>query len=313
MPNLTLVQPNRVTNARYDFTALQKNIIYYIYEALQYHLTKEKQVNKDLFSNFIVSVPVTALAGKKNNAKVIDAAKDLMTKPFQYDYERDSKKYTVATVLVHTAKHEHGTNTVELTVPFEALSLLLYIGEGFTVFQKTIAISLKLKYSKRLYELCCRWKDKGGFNMDLTELKQMLCIEKQYSMVSMLKKFVLDSAKKELKESADVWFEYELRKVKSRSFNWIYFTIFANDLKDKNAEKGIYPNVYNYLLVTFPNTFSDKAVKITDQLSDKQKLSAAWGKFRPLYEKYQQNKIETKHLMNLTKKILREDFQINTD
>ncbi|MDO8886195.1 hypothetical protein, partial [Candidatus Oleimmundimicrobium sp.] len=63
MESIALVQPNRVTNARYDFTALQKNIIYKIYESLQNHLTKEKQIDKDLFNNFVVSVPVSFLAG----------------------------------------------------------------------------------------------------------------------------------------------------------------------------------------------------------------------------------------------------------
>jgi plasmid replication initiation protein len=311
MESIALVQPNRVTNARYDFTALQKNIIYKIYESLQNHLTKEKQLNQDLFRNFVVSVPVSFLAGNKNHTKVIDAAKDLMTKPFQFDYDKDNKKYTVATVLVHTAKHQHGSDTVELTVPFDALSFLLYIGSGFTIYQMPIALSLKSKHSKRIYELCCRWKDKGGFNMSLQELRQMLCLEKEYEEISMFRKQVLDKAKKELKVSSDVWFEYDIKKIKSRSFNWVYFSIFANDIKQQNAEKGVYPHVYNFFLISFPAIINDKALRIADLLADQNRLGEAWEKFRPIIEKYNSNKLDAKHLVNLTKKILREDFGIN--
>jgi hypothetical protein len=84
-------------------------------------------------------------------------------------------------------------------------------------------------------------------------------------------------------------------------------------LKQKNAEKGVYPNVYNYLLLTFPPIISDKALVVADKLADMQQLGAAWDKFRPLYEKYASNEMDAKHIMNTTKLILREDFNINAD
>ena len=313
MNQLSIIQPNEITNARYDFTALQKNIIYMIYKELQGHMTKERLLNQDLFNNFMVSVPVASLAGENNHSKVIGAAKGLMKNPFEYNYERDKRKYTVATVLVHTAKHEHGTDTVDLTIPFEALSMLLYIGKGFTLYQLPIALTLKSKHSKRMYELCCRWKDKGGFGMELLELRQMLMVEKQYKNINMFRDRVLRVAQKELKESADVWFEFEMQKVKSRSFNFVYFSIFHNDLKAKNADKGVYPSVYNFLTLTFSPIVNDKAMRIADQLADKILLQAAWKKFRPMSEAYNKNSMDGKHLMNTTRKILREDFHINVD
>lgn len=310
MSNLAIIQPNEMTNAKYDFTALQKNIVYTIYGELQRYMTKESEINKDLFDNFVVSVPVDAFAGEKNHTKVIDAVKDLMTKPLEYQYSREKRKYTVATVLVHTATHEHGSKTVDLTIPVAALSLLLYIGKGFTQYQMPIALALKSKHSKRIYELCCRWKDKGGFNMELDEFKQMLGVEKQYRNINMLRDRVLAVAKEELKEGADVWFEFELKKIKSRSFNWVYFTIFANDLKQKTSDRGTYPSVYNFLLISFPNMFSDKALRIADQLYDQGKIALAWSKFRPIYEN---KELDSKHIENITKKILREDFKIKVD
>ena len=203
MKELSIIQPNSVTNARYDFTPLQKNIVYFILKELQILMSKDKAINQDLFSNFIVSIPVASLAGEKNHSKVIDAAKALMKQPMEYNYSQDEKMYTVATVLVHTAKHKHGSETVELYVPFDALSLLLYIGKGFTLYQLPIALGLKSKHSKRLYEFCCRWKDKGGYSMSVQELRQMLMIETKYKDINLLRKYVLDVARNELKHSAD--------------------------------------------------------------------------------------------------------------
>ena len=124
MNQISIIQPNSVTSARYDFTPLQKNIVYMILKELQKHMSKDQAINQDLFNNFVVSIPVAALAGEKNHSKVIEAAKGLMKQPMEYNYSRDDENYTVATVLVHTAKHKHGSETVELYVPFDALSLL---------------------------------------------------------------------------------------------------------------------------------------------------------------------------------------------
>jgi hypothetical protein len=57
--------------------------------------------------------------------------------------------------------------------------------------------------------------------------------------------------------------------------------------------------------------FNDYAMRITDQLTGKSQLSNAWAKFRPIYEKYVNNEMDPKHLVNTTRKILREDFGIN--
>ena len=310
---MPVIQPNSVTSARYDFTPLQKNIVYMIIKELQRHMSKEKYINQDLFRNFVVSVPITPLAGENNHAKVIEAAKELMQKPMEYSYSRNNRNYTVATVIIHTAKHEHGSDTVELYVPLSALSLLLYIGKGFTIYQLPIALSLKSKYSKRFYEFCCRWKDRGGYSMSVQELRQMLKLENKYRDIKALKDRVLDVAKKELKQSADVWFDYKMEKVKSRSFNYIYFTIEHNDLKAKNASKGIYPKVYNYLTIPFPPIINDRAMRIADKLADNDQLIKAWGIFKPILGKYQRGEMDAKFVLNLTKKILAKDFSIKTD
>lgn len=308
-----MIQPNKITNARYDFSPLQKNIVYMILEQLQKHMTKDQALSQDLFNNFVVSVPVAVLAGAKNHSKVIAAAKGLIRQPMTYSYKQGKKSYDVVTTLVHTAKHEHGTDTVELYVPFEALTLLLHIGKGFTLYQMPIAMGLRSKHSKRMYELCCRWKDKGGFSIELLELRQMLRLENKYKHVNLFRERVLDVAKNELKQSADVWFDYDMQKVKSRSFNYVYFTINHNDLKAKNADKGVYPNVYNFLAIVYPPIIDDKAMRITDKLAEMQQLAAAWKKFRPVLDRFKEGDMNAKHLVNLTKKMLTEDFSVKTN
>jgi len=314
------IQPNQVTFARYNYTALQKNLIYDALEVFQEYMTATNPMDKEICrkDTFIVSIKIDKHVKDNNYTKLMDAARGLMKNSFNYEYEekiegKPTKKHVGTTVLVADVSHVIGSHTIELMFVNKMVGVLLYIGAGFTPFQKTIAISLKSKHAKRLYEICCSWKDKGGFNMPLAEFREKMHLEKEYTKISMFKEKVLDVAKEELKTSADVWFEYNIEKIKSRSYNWIYFSIFSNDPKQRNAEKGVYPHVYNFLTMTFPSMFSDKAMRITDELESKELLGRAWAKFRPVYEKYTRKELETKHVINLTKMILTDDFLIKVD
>ena len=136
-----VVQPNEITNAKYDLSALQKNIVYEMLFHLKQHMDKDKVLNKDLFDNLIVTLNINKLTDSKNYAPVWKAAKDLMGKVFEYKYSRKDGKYICAVTLITSAKHKHGTNTVDLKINVDALPILLHIGAGFTTYQKTVAIS----------------------------------------------------------------------------------------------------------------------------------------------------------------------------
>jgi len=307
--SLSIIQPNRITNARYEWTAMQKNIVYSIIEALQEEMSFQPLLF-DRGREYVLDLEKITDAANYNYVQ--KEAEEMMKRPIHYDWKGENGKMNdTTTVIIASVTRERGARFIRVEIPKMTLPVLLYVGAGgFTVMQKTIAISLKSKHSKRMYELCCRWKDKGGFNMSLLEFRQMMCLENQYKDINRFKDQVLDVAKKELKESADTWFEYDLKKIKSRSFNWIYFAVFQNDLRLKNAEKGLYPPVYNFLMISFPSMFNDFAKNIADQLTEKSQLSNAWAKFRPIYEKYVNNEMDPKHLVNTTRKILREDFGI---
>ena len=51
---LTVIQPNAVTNARYDYTQMQKDFMYHYIEAMNKHMTKEKVLQKDIFGGLAI-------------------------------------------------------------------------------------------------------------------------------------------------------------------------------------------------------------------------------------------------------------------
>ena len=308
---IKMVQPNQITNARYDFTAVQKNILYEILGKVQKHMSKETLLNRDLFNNFIVSIDVDTLVHGKNYKIIWDAAENMQKMAFKFDYERADGKYRRSAVLVTTCDHKYGSRTVELTINPDAVPVLLFIGEGYTRFQKTIAISLKSVYSKRMYELCNRWKDKAGFIMSLKEFKQTLGIEYKYKKISALKKYVLDTAQKELKQNADTWFDYDLKKVDSRSFNMLHFKVYHQEKTiGGNNHLGLYSKVVGFISFTYPLAKDGTAAHITDQILDSGNLDILERRLQKLFNEYNAGEKEAKDVVRLTKHILKNDYNI---
>ena len=131
------IQPNDITEAKYEFSALQKNIIYEVIGELQHLMTKDMLEIGDLsIEDLNISVSVSKLAGSNNHRKVIDQAKELMRKIFEYDYNKDDKKHLKVTTLFHAIDHQYYSDTVKLQISPGAVPVLLYIGNGFTQVPK---------------------------------------------------------------------------------------------------------------------------------------------------------------------------------
>ena len=143
----------------------------------------------------------------------------------------------------------------------------------------------------------------------------MLHIENKYKKLKDLKICVLDPAKERMKESADVWFEYDLKKVDSRSYNVISFKIYRNSedalkegKKGKQGEK--YSFVWRFLQHSFSANQNDKANVIADQIVSSGHLNTAYDRFVRLDDELTTGKKERLDIIKITKFFLKEDLNI---
>jgi plasmid replication initiation protein len=268
---LSLVQPNKVTNARYQFSEREENILTLMISAIQDHMTDKKHIQTDLFNQPMITIDTNEF-GEKTKAKYWEAALSMRSKTFDFEYTNQNGNIEeVAGVLITTARNEKQTSLIHLVINAWAVPYLVYVGKGvgFTSYNKAIAIALRGEYTKRLYKLCKRWENRGGFSMSLDEFREMLMLENKYSKLKDLKKWVLDKSKERLQENADIYFNYSLAKIGgSRSYNQINFTIHGNNKKLKQGQKtDMYTLVYNMLCISYPNHKSSLAMDITDRLT----------------------------------------------
>lgn len=310
------IQPNSVTNAKYSYTAIQENVVTVIIGAIQKHLTQEKPIQTDLFGQPQITLKSSDIGEGKNKYHVREQLIDLRKKDIEFAYTdpEDQKTRDVNTGLISSIRDIRQTDYIEVGLSVWAIPYLLYWGKGIggTIYRQAMAINIKGIYAKRLYKLCCRWQDQGGFSMYLDELKKIFDIEKKYKASADIKRRVLEPAKKELQKKADLYFEYELNKIKSRSYNHISFKIFSQAAKKpQDNTKYIYQFVYNFICRTYPAYNSDKAMKITEKLAeDSSNLRKAYNKFIRLDDQYAKGEKNKEDVIKLTKYILKNDFSL---
>ena len=311
---IELVQPNRVTNARYDFSAAQENVLTLMIDAIQKHMTKEKPIQTDLFGEPIIVVDTKEL-GANNKSYYWREIDEMRKKDFEFDWVRptDNKHIKTRGSIITTIHNVRETTLIEVTINKWAIPYLLYWGKGVggTIFNKVTALTVKGVYAKRLYKLCKRWEDQGGFSMPLDELRAMLGIEGRYKTIGNLKLRVLDAAAKELKERADVYFSYSLDKVGgSRSYNFIHIAIHANDKNRATGKKSdMYVFVYNMLTLAYPVIKSSAARDIADHISlNNEAFERLYYRLKELKKELDTGEKEVVDVVRLIKYIIKNDY-----
>lgn len=222
----TLVQSNKVTNARYELSLLEKRIIYFLLTAVRNKFVLKKDGDKTLFEDLIVHTTSDILLQKINETnpiRVKNAFKSLRQRSFEWqnDYPIDHPKHEWLEVgFINFSEWETGGN-IHFEVSRKILPFFVELTEKFTAYDSLIAMSLRSKWSQRFYEYCCQWRVAGGFNISIEELRKQLSLDNKYIRYASLKKYVIDVARDELKDlyqkgECDTYFEYsELKKGRS--------------------------------------------------------------------------------------------------
>lgn len=308
-------QPNHVSTARFNYslTVLEKNIIYTIIEELQ------KIMSRDLNQKYInqrITVELKTLEQNRNYSRIKNAIKKLGSKHVEFDVviPKTGKMTGFSTSLISGLRHEYNSELIILNIPEDACRFFCYIGGGFTSFQKTIAISLNSVYSKYLYELCCRWEDRGGYSCSIEELKIYLSITDKYNQIVHLRAKVLEQAKEELKKKADLFFTYSLKKV-GRKYSKISFKIHRNTQGNEEyygvrEEHFIY--VYNFLIRFFPNYDDNKAANYADIISNGGYVEKAYYRFIKLEDQLEARFKTKKDIKNILIKSILPEYGIST-
>ena len=249
-------QANALTKARYDYTELQQDLMFFM-------ISKLTPDNRDAYSLSIMEL--SRLTGKKYNASYLHkATADMGSRVLEVLTEKSYEQIW----MFQRVKYHLGQGIIEFDLTKHIIPYLFDLKENFTSFELAAALRLTSKYAKRIYPLCSQWKDLGETKKyDLQDLKKILGLiddkgkEKLKQLID-LRTNVLDVAVKQINEHTELRISYKLEKV-GRSYKNIVFTVKPQALATP-IPFDLVPTVQNVPGVQ--QSHYDNAARILDEL-----------------------------------------------
>lgn len=270
-------QHNAITSARYDYSACQLDILFYLLSKLN-----KKDSPSQAYQIYVTDIE-TITGRQWNYQQLREATADMGSRMFEANTNNAYKQIWIFQEV--TYEHGKGYFTIKLS---EAIRPYLFeLKSNFTSYQLHSALKLTSKYAKRIYQLASQWKDVGETKAySLDEFKIMLKLKdpkgkepEQFQKISQLKERVLDIAVRQINEFTDLQIDYSLVK-HGRSFDAIRFYINRQQYKqltvpfEETTENGRTQNARHIL-----ENLGIKDAKIIEQILASESLTTALFKF----------------------------------
>ena len=237
MSDIKLIkQHNAITEARYEMSSLEKNILYM--------LMAELNEGDDTDKTYTVFVnKLSDITGKTiEHAQFKKATEKLINRVISVKQNDDS---FINLNVLSSGKYLKRKGRVNLELSKEIRSFFFELKNRFTLFEFESALKLRGIHSKRIYEYLSQYKVAGRITISVLELKQRLCLydektgEGKYLKWSAFQKYVLEAAKKEIENKTDISFTYKTEQ-EGRKITKIKFLIKKKNISSSsNKPKSI--------------------------------------------------------------------------
>ncbi len=219
-----------IMNSSYDLSLEEQKIILTLASMVQPD-DEEFKPYKFKISEFMELLGVDT---KTKYTEIPKVTKELMKKVFEIQ-EGDT---LIQTAWLSGVKYRKGSGEVELTFSSYLKPYMIKLGSMFTQYKLANILSMKSKYSPRIYEIlkCNEFKKQGYVEIEVEELRKLLKADNIYPLYADFKRFIIIQTQKELNKISDISFDFEEIKT-GRKVTSIRFFINSNLNKTKRISK----------------------------------------------------------------------------
>lgn len=219
---VSIRQHNVITSARYDYSACQMDIFFYLLSQLRRH----DEPNHE-YTLYIKDVEQRT--GRQwNYQQLREATADMGSRMFEVDNKQGYQQLW----MFQRVEYVKGKGCLQIQLAEPIRPFLFNLKENFTSYELHSALKLSSKYAKRIYQLVSQWKDLDTTpTWSLDDFKQMLYLKdpkgkepELFQNISQLKARVLDVAVRQINEHTDLRIDYILSK-KGKAYESVRFTI----------------------------------------------------------------------------------------
>ena len=192
-----------IMNSSYDLSLEEQKLILTLASMVQ-PTDEEFKSYKFKIKDFM---KLLGVEDKSKYTKTPKITKELMKKVFEIE-EGDT---IIQTAWLCSATYKKGTGMVELEFSPKLKPYMLKLNNMFTQYKLVNILTMKSKYSPRIYEIlkCNEFKKQQCIEIDIEELRKLLKCDVIYPLYADFKRRVIEQAQKELKKLADISFEFE--------------------------------------------------------------------------------------------------------
>lgn len=339
----TIYQPNPITRARYALTEIEKNIFYLFLSKIKNFMP---EAGTTLFTPGempISEVPfqVSELVGKDKacvnyeelkkalvllQTRVMYFEKDVVEEQESQTRLRTIRGINLFSHIDRVIREEKGKKTrlqrVVMRIHPEFSPFIFEYVKGYTIFSLPVAMGLSGLYTKRLYEICCEFKNLGSWLVSVEELKKILSTpdaKSKYKNYAHFKSRVILPSYTQLKESYEagesaVYFEFEeIKKKGSKAIEALKFIIISNPGRNAEITQQMKNEVMIWAMGIFAKTKDKKYLEgfISWLAVNEPQIPRLHHRLKKLVEDELKNGRELSRSGGLLRKILEEDYQYN--
>jgi plasmid replication initiation protein len=231
-----VVKSNRLIEASYRLTLNEQRIILYA-------ISRSREEQKGLLPDQPVVITADAFASQFPTAKkghVYQQLKEAMSALYDrsvtlYETDEDTGLPQVSTTRwISKASYIDGAGRVKIIFTPDVIKYITRLEKEFTSYQLEKVGNMTSFYAVRLYELLAQNREIGSRSLSLKWLRETLQIEPdEYKLTADFKKWIIDSAIKQINDYSDLTVKYEPKKT-GRAITDFLFKIKIKDVKRKS-------------------------------------------------------------------------------
>lgn len=235
--NEIVVKSNRLIEASYKLTMVEQQLILFA-------ITQAREQHVLLTQDTVISIDAHAFARQfeLNPDSVYSQLKEAADHMFDRyvvisdTHEKTGKPRRRRSRWIHEVGYVEGAGVVEICFTKRVIPYITRLEQQFTSYRLASVSRMTSLYAIRVYELLAQYARLGERRFALAELKKMLGIEKEYSLIHDFKARVLDVAVRQINKHSDLKVAYSQRK-NGRVVAEIIFSIQSKDAKPSKPKK----------------------------------------------------------------------------
>ena len=237
-PETVVAKANDLVRGRHNFSAIGWRIF----------VAMVAQLDRDADSFSLQSVPIRKVSSETNESdlyrridNITDRLLDRVIEIRAQDEQGREEQFVKYNVFSR-CQYDRGSGVVKAKFTEDMRPFLLRLKEKFTLYLITVFLRLRSKYSTQIYELLKMRQGLRRYRISVEEFRRTLALEEKYSRFSSLKRRVIEQARTELKDKADIYFTYNVLR-DGNVPRAIDFFVHENEpviqeLKEKGSEPG---------------------------------------------------------------------------